>query len=448
MNRFSRIFNLLLVLSLAVSLSSCSILGGLLGGGGGGGTYPSGGNNAPFERRNDKKTVITKVVLTDQYTVLYISYYNSNSPQYDREGRMIYRGEEFIGIKPSSKLFALNGARTFNLVRAEGIPYDPQRQTTLPGDRVNFVLYYERLDPGIQEFDMFECNDYDHIVCWNFYGIHVNNPAPNIPKPTPTPKPAPVPTPVPVPAPVPTPPVDKTPAPPVDKTTTKPTPTTTPTPAPTPTLPPKPVEIIIKGVVTDAKTKKPVTAMLDFAYSLNKQLVDSIQSFQNTGDYRIKLLPGFVYQVIVSGRGYLVVQDVIDLTKVTDTSKPIQKDFALTPVVVGDKISLKNIYFEMSKADLLRESYAELDRLVTLMNDNSGMEIRLEGHTDIIGDKELNMQLSKDRVWNVRKYLVSKGIRVDRIQVVGYGDTKPIITKGTDEERKINRRVEFVILKL
>jgi OmpA-OmpF porin, OOP family len=437
MNRFSRFLNLCIVFGLAISLSSCSILNILLGGGGTGGTYPSGGGNAPFDRRNDKKTAITRVVLTEQHTVLYVTYINSNRPQYDRMGRQITNGEEFIGIKPSSRLFALNGSRTFNLVRAEGIPYDPQRQTTRPGDRVDFVLYFERLDPGIQEFDLFECNDYDHIVCWNFYGIEVNNPAPNIPKPTTKPAPVPAPTPVP------TPPVDKTPAPPVDKT--KPIPTPTPTPAPTP---PKPVEVIVKGIVTDAKTKKPVTAMLDFAYSLNKQLVDSIQSFQNTGDYRIKLLPGFVYQVIVSGRGYLVVQEVIDLTKVTDTSKPIQKDFVLTPVVVGDKISLKNIYFEMSKADLLKESYAELDRLVTLMTDNTGMEIRLEGHTDIIGDKELNMQLSKDRVWNVRKYLVSKGIRVDRIQVVGYGDTKPIVTKGTDEERKINRRVEFVILKL
>jgi OmpA-OmpF porin, OOP family len=76
------------------------------------------------------------------------------------------------------------------------------------------------------------------------------------------------------------------------------------------------------------------------------------------------------------------------------------------------------------------------------------MEIELEGHTDIIGDHDLNLQLSKDRVWNVRKYLVNKGINVDRIKAVGYGDTKPIITKGTDEQRKINRRVEFVVLKM
>jgi outer membrane protein OmpA-like peptidoglycan-associated protein len=48
----------------------------------------------------------------------------------------------------------------------------------------------------------------------------------------------------------------------------------------------------------------------------------------------------------------------------------------------------------------------------------------------------------------VRKYLVAKGISVDRIKAIGYGDTKPIITKGTDDQRKINRRVEFVVLKM
>ena len=74
------------------------------------------------------------------------------------------------------------------------------------------------------------------------------------------------------------------------------------------------------------------------------------------------------------------------------------------------------------------------------------MSIRLEGHTDIIGDHDKNLQLSRDRVIACQRYLVQKGIDVDRIQTVGYGDTRPILTKGTDEERKVNRRVEFVIL--
>ena len=148
-----------------------------------------------------------------------------------------------------------------------------------------------------------------------------------------------------------------------------------------------------------------------------------------------------------SAYGYLPVSETIDLTKAKSGQK-ITKDIALTPLSVGDKITLKNIYFEMSKSDLLAASFSELDRVVTMMQDNPTLAIRLEGHTDIVGDKELNLQLSQDRVKACQQYLVKKGIQSGRIEAVGYGDTRPIVTKGTDEDRKVNRRVEFLILKL
>lgn len=119
----------------------------------------------------------------------------------------------------------------------------------------------------------------------------------------------------------------------------------------------------------------------------------------------------------------------------------------LKAFVVGDKITLKNIFFDVSKYELLPASYAELDRLVGWMKDYPTLEIGLEGHTDVVGDKDANMQLSKDRVNEVKKYLVSKGVAANRITATGFGATKPIVAKGTDEERKVNRRVEFVILK-
>jgi OmpA-OmpF porin, OOP family len=396
------------------------LLGSCIFGGIPGGNYPSTGDYGG--RRTEKGTTIDRIELTEQYTILYMTHTNINRPYRTRDGR-VFDGSEVIGVRRNARLFALGGSRSFNLVRAEGIPYDPQRRTIRPGDRVSFVLYFDRLDRGIEEFDLFECNDSDQFTCWNFYGVRVRNPA-LVPIPKQQPKQEPLP-----PVNVPVPPKAETPK-----------------PAPQPETP-KQIEVLINGVVTDAKTKKPVSATIDFVYSLNKKLVDSVQSFSQTGLYRIKLLAGHVYQLSASAKGYLVATDVIDLTKVAD-GQVVKKDIALTPLVVGDKITLSNIYFEMSKSDLLEASFAELDKLVTLMQDNPNMTIRLEGHTDIIGDKEANLQLSKDRVWNVRKYLVKKNIDQVRIEAVGYGDTRPIVTKGTDEDRKINRRVEFVILKM
>ena len=203
----------------------------------------------------------------------------------------------------------------------------------------------------------------------------------------------------------------------------------------------------ISGTVTDAKNKRPLSATIDYRLSSSNNSVDSVQSFASTGGYKIILGPKQVYTYVASARGYLSTNGVLDLTK-SSAGQTITRDIALTPLAVGDKITLKNIYFEVSKSDLLPASFAELDKLVAMMQDSPNMTIRLEGHTDIIGDPAKNLQLSKDRVAACRQYLMQQKIDPARIQAVGYGDTRPITTTGTDEERKVNRRVEFVILSL
>jgi OmpA-OmpF porin, OOP family len=390
------------------------------------GQYPN-QRGGPYDRRNDKGATIDRVELTDQYTVLYMSFTNTLPVRYTPDGRYDPRSYTQMAIKTSSRLYALGGARVFRFVKADNIVYDPDRQSVAPRETKRFVLYYERLDPGIEKFDLFECNDTDTETCWDFYDVEVYNPAPQLPKRQPKQDPAPIPTPAPVPAPAPT----KTPKTPPSTPKSEPAPVVTPT--------------IVAGTITDAKTKKPVSATVTFAYELNKKPIDSVQSFSQNGAYRLKMLPNYIYYLTVSAKGYLVATAIIDLSK---SNTDVKQDFALTPLAVGDKVTLQNIYFEMSKADILEASFAELDKLAQLMTDNPTMRIRLEGHTDIIGDKDLNMQLSKDRVWNVRKYLAAKKIDINRIDAVGYGDTRPIVTKGTEEQRKVNRRVEFVILNL
>ena len=82
------------------------------------------------------------------------------------------------------------------------------------------------------------------------------------------------------------------------------------------------------------------------------------------------------------------------------------------------------------------------------MKDNPTVEIQLEGHTDNQGDFNLNLQLSQDRVTEVKKYLTSKGIDEKRISVKGWGSTKPVASNVTEDKRKLNRRVEFVVVKM
>ncbi len=462
---FRKMKKMFLLLGISILLQSCLKYPAGSGGYGGGNTNggntggnqnPNGGNqpqNYPQQNPNnyptnpqssgnsrsaDKDLVVGNIRLTDQYTILYLTFTNNNLPKKgrDKNGNIVTDdGTQDVAFEQNAVLIGANGARTFKAIKTDNIPFLNDAQArNLPqygrrlksGESLNFVAYFERLDKGLETFDMNECSS-DNYICWNMYDLYVKNPADayNQPKePTTTP-----------------PPTTSDNTPPQTRTKTGKVGEVDHTPPPLPVA----TNVVVTGIVRDSKTNRPISATIDYRLSSSKVDIDSVQSYASTGLYKITLPKGQVYTYRTSARGYLPVNDVVDLSKVSDK---FTKDIYLSPIAVGDKITLKNIYFEVSKFDILPASYAELNKLVTMMEDNPLMEIRLEGHTDIIGDADANLELSQNRVDACEEYIVKKGIPSARIQAVGYGDTRPIVKKGTDEERKVNRRVEFVVLKL
>ncbi|MBO0949045.1 OmpA family protein [Fibrella forsythiae] len=365
---------------------------------------------------NDRDVVISRVDLTAQYTIISMRFRGRA-----REGSEI----QFV---PTARLYANDGARSFKFIRAENIPVGERKRSVVQGEEVSFVAYFERLDPGIQTFDLFECSDRNRsgIVCFNFWGVHVTNPLKRQQR-TPAPQ-----TPAPAPRQFP-----RT-TPPPAKPLPKPAPETAP-PVPAPTL-------AIKGLVRDAKTGKPVVATLTYrllsgAESYGNAAPDSIRSAPQDGAYQIPGDALTVWDVAVSAKGYFGQRDTISINLTEKTA-----NFDLVPIVAGAKITLNNIYFAQSKYELQAESFPELDQLATVMRQNPTMTIRLEGHTDIIGDFDKNLELSRNRVQSVKQYLTSKGINATRVEAVGYGHSRPInSTPGKPHPE--NRRVELVITK-
>ncbi len=107
----------------------------------------------------------------------------------------------------------------------------------------------------------------------------------------------------------------------------------------------------------------------------------------------------------------------------------------------------EQVRFSLGAATIEPSSFALLDDVARVLTDNPSLEVRIEGHTDNVGDEKLNIRLSQARAESVRTFLVDRGINPARLEAVGYGPTRPIDTNRTEEGRANNRRVEFVIVR-
>ncbi|MFO0378259.1 MAG: OmpA family protein, partial [Cyclobacteriaceae bacterium] len=199
-------------------------------------------------------------------------------------------------------------------------------------------------------------------------------------------------------------------------------------------------EVIIRGTVTNAKTGENVPAVIHFKATEIKTAITN-----RAGQYQVKLPASGQYVITVEAPRYVSVLENLDIH--TLQMKVLEMNFRLQPVEVGTTVNLKNVLFDQGTTTFLTESYPELDLVADFMKNNSRVVIELAGHTDNRGNADKNKQLSKDRVEKVKQYLVSKGISARRISGKGFGGEKPIASEDTEEARKLNRRVEFTIVR-
>ena len=120
---------------------------------------------------------------------------------------------------------------------------------------------------------------------------------------------------------------------------------------------------------------------------------------------------------------------------------------AETTHTVGKVMRLENLIFNTASSTIEPSSYKELNELITMLNNNPKMVIQLEGHTDYIGNAEMNKKLSQDRVEAVKNYLTTHGANGSKIKTKAFGGTQPLSRENTEQARSLNRRVEVRILK-
>jgi outer membrane protein OmpA-like peptidoglycan-associated protein len=136
------------------------------------------------------------------------------------------------------------------------------------------------------------------------------------------------------------------------------------------------------------------------------------------------------------------------------TSKPTNppakvQPSATKPVILPkdtlEKYIPKNVLFEQGKPVMLDTSKPDLDKLAGFLLRNASYQLKIEGHTDIIGDAEMNKTLSEERAQVVADYLATQGVGQERLTAKGYGSSRPLVKGNSKKGYPENRRVAFIV---
>lgn len=200
-----------------------------------------------------------------------------------------------------------------------------------------------------------------------------------------------------------------------------------------------------QGRVFDATTKKPLAGQVQLYDVQSDSLLQQVASDKVSGEYTVVLTEGKQYALYVSAPNYLMSSLSFDYTSPKNLT-PVALDVYLEPIKSGAAMVLNNLFFDTGKYELETKSKTELNKLIRFMQLNNTVKIEIEGHTDDIGADKDNQVLSEKRAKSVVDYMIANGISKDRIRFKGYGESKPVKPNTSDENRKLNRRIEMRVL--
>jgi flagellar motor protein MotB len=193
-------------------------------------------------------------------------------------------------------------------------------------------------------------------------------------------------------------------------------------------------EIPVSWLVMDARLK------IELPYTVTWQKGN--QSFNLPMESKISELEKVgVISAKVTAKGYFPV--FIPLGELMRKGKTV---VLLTKAESGSAVILKDVNFKVGTAELEGETtMTTLKEIADFLLNQPNLAVRINGHTDNLGDPSLSKELSLQRATAVRNYLVANGVNFEKLRISGWGGTKPIASNATEAGRSKNRRVELTV---
>ena len=181
------------------------------------------------------------------------------------------------------------------------------------------------------------------------------------------------------------------------------------------------IQVVLSGLISAGKDV-PVPPKT-IARIVGTDGTNSRLEIESSGTFNILLIPNTEYLILVTAPGYFNHKDKIN-TKGVKESKVFNLNINLQSF--ERPLVFENIQFEAGKWELTKATQTELDKVVSMLNDNPSVKIDIVSHTDAEGNESEKTELSRKRAEVVKEYLVSKDISEDRLSVIGMGGKQPL----------------------
>jgi len=194
----------------------------------------------------------------------------------------------------------------------------------------------------------------------------------------------------------------------------------------------------VSGVVTDTVKGEPFRGIVSIV-DIENGIEIAPKFTREVGSFEFNLINNANYVMVVQSDKLFRIEEMFFLSGDTVMNRNIDP--------ISSKIRFKSIEFEENSAKLRPDMYSDLDKVVDFLLDYPEFKLKISGHTDSSGDEIRNKSLSKERADAIRDYIILlHPIDKNRVVAEGFGNSMPVVEdEQTDDDRRLNRRVEFEI---
>lgn len=194
----------------------------------------------------------------------------------------------------------------------------------------------------------------------------------------------------------------------------------------------------VSGIVTDTVQGQPFRGIVSIV-DIENGIEIAPKFTREDGSFEFNLINNANYVMVVQSDKLFRIEEMFFLSGDTVMNRNIDP--------ISSKIRFKSIEFEKNSAKLRPDMYSDLDKVVDFLLDYPEFKLKISGHTDSSGDELRNKSLSQERADAIRDYIIIlHPIEEDRVVAEGYGNSRPVVQdEETDDDRRLNRRVEFEI---